>query len=278
LEKLNITNYMTPSTSTPRAMLDDIKETLEKEKVKLTPEVEKYTRSHLRTIQDKLSDDEDITEGDLAFIKKVKMWIFMPEELREKYPDIENMEESDEVRDSEKRKLSLQQWLDLSHMAEADGKEKEWIDNTFKFNGGQIICDENLNFRCCKAIHTIPDGLIVGGDFDLFGTSLKTIPQGLSVGEYFDLGNCTSLTSLPDGLEFRKELDLRGCTSLGTLPGGLRIGGYLFLMGCTSLTSLPDDMEVEGTLHLSENLNEQVRQDARRLEQEGKIGKIEYRN
>ena len=77
---------------------------------------------------------------------------------------------------------------------------------------------------------------------------------------------------------FRKELDLRGCTSLGTLPGGLRIGGYLFLMGCTSLTSLPDDMEVEGTLHLSENLNEQVRQDARRLEQEGKIGKIEYRN
>ena len=110
---------MPPSTPSPlEDQLADIKETLEREKVKLTPEVEEYIRSHLRTVQDKIADTKDITEGDLAFIKKEKIWISLSDKLRDKYPTIKDMEGSAEMIIIQDRHLSVSECHTLFKEAE----------------------------------------------------------------------------------------------------------------------------------------------------------------
>jgi len=241
---------MPKSTPTPlEDQLADIKETLEKEKVKLTPEVEKYIRNHLRVVQDKIADKKDITEGDLAFIGKVKIWILLPKNIRDKYDSIEKMEGPDVVKNAQERGLSLQQWLGLLHVAEADDKGEDWIDETFTFSGGKIICEEYLNLTNC--------------------TSLTSLPEGLNVGKDLYLRNCTSLTSLPEGLTVKGNLGLTNCTSLTYLPEGLNVGEHLHLDDCTPLTFLPEDMKVGRNLCLSGNINEYVEDDADKLRSEG---------
>jgi hypothetical protein len=115
---------MTPELTKPQAALEqlaDLNQTLEKEKVQLTPEVEEYVREHIRAVQDKLQAGEDVYESDLEFIPKVKMWVSMSKELREKYPNIREMLKSEELLESNKRHISLQQWLDLLHIMEVGG-------------------------------------------------------------------------------------------------------------------------------------------------------------
>ena len=48
---------MAPELTKPQSaqeQLADLTQTLEKEKVQLTPEIEEYVRSHVRAVQDKL--------------------------------------------------------------------------------------------------------------------------------------------------------------------------------------------------------------------------------
>ena len=271
-----------PTTSMQERMAD-LKETLKKEKVKLTPEVELYIQEHLRAVQDKLQNGEDVYEEDLAFIDEVKMWVGMPEEWRNKYVSIEEMKRAGYTRESSfeasKRGISIKQWLDLLHVAKADGKSRKWIDETFTFpGGGKIEVERNLDLNLCTGLTTLPEGLEVGGGLYLsFCTGLTHLPEGLKVGGSLDLEACTSLTTLPEGLKVGKWLDLEGCTALITLPEGLKVGWELHVNGCTGLTSLPEGLEVGGNLVLSKNLHAQVKKDAKRLKKEGKIkGEIKY--
>jgi hypothetical protein len=270
--------------------LADLTETLEKEKVELTPEVEEYVRAHVRAVQDKLQAGEPIFESDLAFIDKVKVWVLMPEEWREKFESVEKMEE--EKSEADKRLISLNQWLALLHMAKVSGKQREWIDGRFIFSRRGIISSKmNLHLGGCESLTYLPENLRLE-NLNIIGcTSLKSLPAGLKVKNSVCLKDCTSLESLPEDFEtenldlegctalkrlpenFRRIgiLDLNDCTSLESLPEGLKVEYFLNLEGCTSLTTLPGNLEVGNDLYLSSDMNKQVKEAAERLKREGKI-------
>ena len=250
---------MTPELTKPQVaqeQLDDLNRTLEKEKVELTPEVEEYTRSHVRAVQNKLQAGQDVYESDLAFIPKVKIWVRMPKELREKYRSVDEMIKSKEVIDAQfeanKRHISLQQWYVLLEIAICGSKERKWIDERFTFPGaGKIISHGDLNLAYSEDLTEIPVGLEVGGGLYLQGcTALTKLPEELSVAFNLELNDCTSLTEVPEGLSVGLNLDLRGCNKLTRLPKTLLIGGHLYL---------------------SESANKQIEKDADKLKKEGKI-------
>jgi len=203
------------------------------------------------------------------------MWIFLPEEIREKCNSIQGMEESNEYRESSRRNISIQQWLDLLHMAKAAYKEQSWIDETFMFSEGKIICEGNLYIKYCKSLTKIPDNLYISGSLDLTHcTSLAKLPDNLHVNGFLYLLDCYSLTKLSDNLHIGGGIHLSDCNSLAELPDNFHVNRYLDLSNCTSLKKLPGDLYVKYTLVLSENLHPQVKKDAEILKQKGQIGDI----
>jgi len=251
---------MTPELTTPQVaqeQLDDLNRTLEKEKVDVTPEVEEYTRSHVRAVQDKLQAGEDVYESDLAFIEKVKLWVMIPKEWREKYPNIEEMSKNNEIMngpyEANKRHISLQQWVDLLHIARSIVGEREWIDTMFQFpGGGKIRAEKDLRLPGRVMITRLPEGLSVKWSLRLEGcTRLTKLPEGLEVGEDLNLQGCIGLTELPEGLTVGGNLNLEGCTGLTELPEGLKVGMSLHLIGCTGLTKLPEGLKLGSSLYLS---------------------------
>jgi hypothetical protein len=157
-----------------------------------------------------------------------------------------------------------------------------------------------LNLKGCTGLTSLPEGLKVGKSLDLEGcTGLTSLPEGLKVGNNLDLCGCTRLTSFPRDMSIRGSLSLRQCMQLTSLPGKLKVGRNMDLRGCTGLTSLPEDLEVGGSLNLrgcinltslpknlivrtalflSDNLHDQVIEDAKRLKSEGKIlGEVQYK-
>ena len=161
--------------------------------------------------------------------------------------------ELSETEEAESRHILTEQWKDLLHMAEAKGEEKGWIAETFTFPGdGKIKTERDLRLRGCAGLTRLPEGLLVGGSLWLYGCEdLTKLPKGLSVGVYLDLSGCTSLTELPEGLSVK---------------------GNFWLIDCANLTKIPKGLSVGGDLYLSKNLNEQVKKDAERMREEGRIG------
>jgi len=195
-----------------QSLLDQISEIraeAEINKVQLTPEVQKYIRDHLEAVQQKLANREEVTVVDMQFMQDVRLWVSLPEGLRVKYRSIDEMYKAEEIRESSERRISLNQWLDLLHLAEAAEKDKKWIDETFRFPGGGRIETDIINLNTC--------------------TSLKSLPAGLEASRIMDLGGCTSLSTLPAGLKVKGVLVLEGCTSLISLPVDLEVGYNLYL-------------------------------------------------
>ena len=87
----------------------------------------------------------------------------------------------------------------------------------------------------------------VGGDLNLYGTSITSLPDNLTVGGYLNLANA-DITHLADNLSVGGDLHLRGA-DITMLPENLRVGGDLDLRG-TKITSLPDDLSIGGSLNL----------------------------
>jgi hypothetical protein len=211
-------------------------------------------------VQDKLQVGQPVFEADLEFIDRVKMWVLMPAELREKYRTIDEMRKSGEMKgvtisdvlEANKRDILPKQWLDLLHVAKAANKSKEWIDGRFiRREGVGKIEVGLLDLHGCTALETLPADLRVRGHLDLYWcTSLKTLPAGLAVEGNLNLDRCTSLETIPADLEVRGDLSLEGCTSLETLPAGLNVGRVLYLYGCTSLRTLPAGLRVGSGLNL----------------------------
>jgi len=235
--------HTSETSSSLQDRIAEIQNEAKKNKVQLTPEVHEYIREHLEAVQQKLAKNEQVYEEDLAFIKDVRLWVSLPEQLRKIYKNIEKMKQSANIKDivqkASDRGISIKQLFDLRHIASAKKRWQEWIDETFTFPGG---------FR------------------------IETVGQ-------LNLSVCASLTTLPDNLTVNTNLNLSDCISLTSLPSNLTVGGFLSLKNCTSLTDLPDDLNVRGDLDLTKNLKEQVIQDAKRLKKEGKIkGQIKFRN
>ena len=58
--------------SADQNILSDILGEAGKQKVKLTPEIDRYIRGHLQAAQEKLERGERLTEGDLAFMDEAR--------------------------------------------------------------------------------------------------------------------------------------------------------------------------------------------------------------
>jgi len=71
-------------------------------------------------------------------------------------------------------------------------------------------------------------------------------------------------------LEVGAMLDLSFCEGLVQLPEKLTVYGSLSLVGCTGLRGLPSSLKVD-ELAISKNSHEQVKKDAERMKEEGKI-------
>ena len=115
----------------------------------------------------------------------------------------------------------------------------------------------------------LPNGLVVKGDLDLFGTKITSLPEGLEVGGDLDLRH-SRVTSLPKGLKVGGTLDLYGAevvslpddikignldasySILKYLPENLKIKGYLNISG-TRITSLPNGLEVGDDLYIMDS-------------------------
>jgi len=303
----------TPETSSSILdQLSEIQSEAERNKVQLTPEIQAYIRTHLEAVQQKLANGEQLFEEDLAFIKDVRLWVSLPEESRKKYKSIDEMKKSEEVNEllnmalkkdlnpyqilneASERQITVKQWLDVLHVAEAVNENKEWIDETFKFpGGGRIETEKHLILRHCTTLTRLPNNLNVNGELDLsYCTNFTTLPDNLNVGRKMSLDYCESLTSLPDNLRVGGYLSLEGCFSLNHLPDNFNVNDFLNLNSCTSLTCLPDNLHLNGSLWirhckslthlpdnlkidedilLSEDLQDRVKEDVERLKKEGKI-------
>ncbi len=55
--------------------LADLQETMQREKVELTPEVEAYLKENVEKIQGKLMNGEPVYPRDMKFIEEIKVWI-----------------------------------------------------------------------------------------------------------------------------------------------------------------------------------------------------------
>jgi len=250
------------SSPSPLDRILELKDEVEKQKVEITPEVRAYIQSHLDIVQGKLSKCEAVTEDDMKFIDEVRLWVAMPEGWRAKHPSIGSMKMNDRImksqKEAQKRNISLHQWFDLLHLTDANDEPQEWIDEMFQFPGNYnivSICDLFLDSR---PITHFPENLKVRGSVGLVA--------------------CKFLDHLPGNFELEGTLSLTSCISLRLLPDHLKVGRNLKLENCTALTRLPGDLEVGADLILSDNLQDNVKEDAARLKQEGKIkGKIEYR-
>jgi hypothetical protein len=188
-----------------------------------------------------------VYERDLAFISKVKLWVGMPNHLRDRYKSIKEMEQYyySESLEAKKRGISLKQWLNLLDIAEMKGEKREWIDDHFSLGGGMIKTTK-LNVTDCKELKSLPDGLLTHEDLDASGCDgLTSLPEGLSVGGMLSLRGCTALKSLPDNFFVAEMLDIRDCTGLTSIPDCIRrVGGHFDLQGCTGLTSLPKGLRM----------------------------------
>ena len=263
----------TATTSSMADRLSDLEGAMEDGKVKLSAEVQKYLEEHVFTLEEKVFNEKDLLESDLEFIGKIKMWVLMPEELREIFDSVEKME--GETKNAQEREITLAQWLDVLYLAEMKGKNREWIDRKFEFENGEIKRESKLALVDVN-IKRLPERLNVKRLYLLKCTSLERLPEELKVEYNLHLELCTALKGLPEGLKIKDSLFLSGCKSLKNLPKGLQVGGNLKLWECTGLTSLPEGLRVGNILDLSKNLHEQVKKDAERMQKEGKIGKIKY--
>jgi hypothetical protein len=119
-------------------------------------------------------------------------------------------EAKENTKESEKRDITLEQWRDLLHIADAIGARKEWIDETFTFPcAGQIRTSGNLNLACISDLNRLPKGLCVIGDLSLNPPN--------------------NLTELPEDLEIKGDLHIEWCIKLTSLPKSLKVGGKIFV-------------------------------------------------
>jgi len=218
------------SSPSPLDRILELKDEVEKQKVELTPGVKAYIQTHLEMVQEKLRKGEAVTEDDMKFIHEAKLMI-----------------------DALKRKISIRQWKDLLHVANAAGKSNEWIDEEFHFPGeGRIVVHGSLDLRNLNSLGHLPKNLNVEGVLILFGCSTLTyLPEHLTVKDSLMAQECTSLRHVGDYLNVGGDLHLSECSSLVRLPENLTVGGKILLGNSASLTSLPLNLKVESELLLS---------------------------
>ena len=217
---MNSPNY----TSQTRAeQLADTLKTLEREKVKLTPKIEKEIREHLAEAQARAERGEPMTQEMAEFMENVRLWAGMPEFWRNSHPsiDIKTLKEVTKgatmktILEACKRNIVPKQWLDLLHVTKVAKRDRKWIDGEFDFPG---------------------DGRIQIYELDLsHADHLNRLPDNLEIEDILRLSNRGELTELPKGLKVMGSLFLHDCFRLEQLPEDLVVGNILCAEGCSGL-------------------------------------------
>lgn len=116
-------------------------------------------------------------------------------------------------------------------------------------------------------IRALPDGMEVEGSVYLHGAQITALPKGFKVGDSLSIER-TPITELPEGLEVGQDLDVTG-SPITKLPRKFRVGrhciltknhirelpenfvvkGDLILDNCP-IQKLPECLRVEGSLHI----------------------------
>jgi len=132
-------------------------------------------------------------------------------------------------------------------------------------NGLQIGGDCNL---IGTSLHELPERLVVGGNLDIRGSLIRKLPDELIVGGTLNISNTlikdiqprigahnvcwkkANTSKLPDNLFIKGNLDIQGSKEISKLPLKLTVGGDLHLIG-TSVKSLPEDLIVGGKIYVN---------------------------
>ena len=111
-------------------------------------------------------------------------------------------------------------------------------------------------------IEFLPKNLTeVNGNLILIGCkNLKSLPNNLIVHGDFNLNRCVNLVSLPNNLIVNGTLDLEGCKNIISLPSGLKIK-YVLDIQKTYIDKLPQDLEVGKFLVLHDTPLSKISQD-----------------
>ncbi len=237
--------------------LADLQETMQREKVELTPEVEAYLKESVEKVQGKLINGEPVYPKDMEFIEWFKIWIDFGGEYS--------------IKDTIDRTPQKEQ---LKLLAQQAGKDDKWIDENFEIEGSFIVFKGfELDLSGCKEITKLPERLKVEGGMDLSDcTGLRQLPKVLIVEHTLDMQGCTGLTSLTgklvvkgalgfrkcinltqlsDDLEIGSHLNLNRCKNFSNFPKGVKkINGNLVAQHCPALKQLPDGLEITGDLYL----------------------------
>jgi hypothetical protein len=121
----------------------------------------------------------------------------------------------------------------------------------------------------------------------------EALMRNISLSQWFDLLHVAGFKAGKNGAEnwidqtfkfpgngqiaVEGNLNLYGCKGLTRLPVNLSVGGWLDIIGCIGLTCLPVNLSIGKSISLSYNLAQKVRDDAKKLKNEGKIsGRIIY--
>jgi len=241
------------------SQLDGLTETMQREQVKLTPEISAYLKEKVEAVQNKLMQGETVFEKDLEFINKVKLWLMLPEDLRKKFQTMEEMESDEEIKEytkddvkqAQKYSINLRQWAGVKNLAEfyyGDLKEGlKNIDKFLEFTNGKII--GKLGHLDLEVGHTyaqpplklLPDNFEIGSINILSYQHLKKFPPNLQV-KWLTIASWPQLNLLPEDLKVFNKLIVRACENFKELPENLNLEEKLELVNCDGVTEFPENL------------------------------------
>jgi len=256
------------------AQLADLTEQMQREQVKLTPEISAYLKEKVEAVQNKLLNGKPIYPKDMEFVGKIKLWLILPESIRLEYPTIELMVECKEIKewkgylekemiDGLKRFINPKQWEAVKNMLEYWYEDLEkglsLIDFRFEFRKGRIIAkpDLDLDHETAVSNHlpplkSLPDNLEIGSLKIAAYEHLKKLPKNLKV-KILEINSWENLISLPEGLQVSEKLVIAGCPNFAGLPDKLEVK-EVRISGCDGLEELPDNLTCDSLELVCPNL------------------------
>ena len=260
--------------------ISDITEMAEREQVKLTSEVRQYLHDGMGKALDKA--ESGVTIEDMQFLEDVKDWMTMPEDWRNKYPNIETMKNSKEYGYFESNNISMKRLAELYLMTFQMAQGIEWLE----FVDLMIVINKNGSIIWHDSGHamaTYNNDMIKKSPEDIRATnfgfhnckSLVEVGGDIHVGENIEFADCPSLVIINKKLK-AKTIKFQNCDNLEDLPEDM-ITDQLIIISCPKIKKLPESLRNPSSklfkLHLINlgDCHEDLLKEARELNKAGII-------
>ena len=262
--------------------LNEITEYAEQENVQLTPEVRTFLHDNMERVLEKLEEEGNgVTEKDIDFLAKVRIWIKLPEEVRISMTNLEGWNDKTLVilksyeAEAKERGLSLSQFFRLVDYIKQLGLPDSAIDTRFNVDQGHIMDRGDEGDFNYTGIIATPEVFHVQFLRITNSPTFKQISKGLHVSKALYIENNPEFETIQDGLKVRKTFVLENLPKLTELPEDIELIEFFGIKKCPNLKGLPRNLEVEN-LRITHDCSEQVKKDAQRLVDEGKIVHFDY--